>query len=164
MMGRTVLGATAVTSILTLGACGGAATVSPVTQPTSVKYVATLSGTNESPAVSTAATGSAVYTLTGNILTYTLTVNNLTATATSSHIHAAPAGSNGSVIVPFVTAPVGSGVVTSGSIDLSQPISNGTTSISGDSLRTLLNSGGAYTNVHTSQFKGGEIRGQILKQ
>jgi hypothetical protein len=164
MMGRTILGATATTFIIALVACGGAAQ-STVTQPTSVTYIANLSGANEFPAVTTSATGTAVYTLSGNTLTYTVTVNgNMTASATSSHIHAAPAGANGNVIVPFVTANVGSGVVTSGSIDLSQPISNGTTSISGDSLRTLLNNGGAYTNVHSSQFKAGEIRGQIVRQ
>jgi hypothetical protein len=53
--------------------------------------------------------------------------------------------------------------VASGLIDLTQPISNGSSSISGDSLLSLLNSGRTYTNVHTAANPGGEIRGQILR-
>ena len=68
------------------------------------------------------------------------------------------------MIVPYVTASVATGNVTAGTIDLTQPVANGSTSITGDSLKVLLNNGGAYTNVHTSQFPGGEIRGQIIKQ
>jgi hypothetical protein len=54
--------------------------------------------------------------------------------------------------------------VASGTIDLNQPISNGSSSISGDSLLTLLNAGLLYTNVHTAANPGGEIRGQITRQ
>jgi hypothetical protein len=153
-----------VASIALFAACGSDSGTT-VTQQ-SVTYTSTMNAANEvrTPAVVSSATGSATYVLTGNILTYTVTVNGLTGTATLSHIHSAPAGVNGNVIVPFVTASVVSGTVTSGSIDLSQPISNGTTSITGDSLRTLLNNGGAYTNVHTALYGGGEIRGQIVKQ
>jgi Cu/Zn superoxide dismutase len=161
MKSRIITAAIAIASIGTFTACGSdtGTTVAP-----SVTYVSTLSGANEVPPRATTATGTATYTLTGNILAYTVTVNGLTGAATASHIHAAPAGTNGNVIVPYVTANVVSGVIASGSIDLSQPISNGTTSITGDSLRTLLNNGGAYTNVHTPLFGGGEIRGQIIKQ
>jgi hypothetical protein len=155
-----------VASIALLAACGsdnGTTVALP-----SATYTSVLSAANEVraplPPVNSSATGSATYVLTGNILTYTVTVNGLTGPATLSNIHAAPAGTNGSVIVPFVTASVVSGTVTSGSIDLSQPISNGTTSITGDSLKTLLNNGNAYTNVHTAQYGGGEVRGQIVKQ
>jgi hypothetical protein len=163
MFRRIIIAVAAVATIATFSACGSD-TQTAVTP--SVKYVSTLSGANEvgTPTRVTSATGTATYTLTGNILTYTVTVNGLTAPATASHIHSAPAGVNGNVIVPYVTAAVASGTVTSGTLDLSQPIFNGATSITGDSLRTLLNNGGAYTNVHTSTYTAGEIRGQIVKQ
>jgi len=162
MTGRTIISVAAIASLVAVASCGSDSDT--VVTPTVVTYVSTLSGANEVPARTTSATGTATYKLSGNILTYTVTVTGLTAAATASHIHSAPAGVNGNVIVPYVTASIQSGVVTSGSVDLSQPIVNGSTSITGDSLRTLLNNGGAYTNVHTSTFPGGEIRGQIIKQ
>lgn len=152
-----------VASLAAFAACGSDSTT---TTTPSVTYISTLSAANEvrTPAVVSSATGTATYVLTGNILTYSVVVNGLTGAATASHIHSAPAGVNGNVIVPYVTASVVSGTVASGTIDLSQPITNGATSITGDSLRTLLNNGGAYTNVHTPTYGGGEIRGQIVKQ
>ena len=163
MRSRIILGVVVVASVEVFAACGSDNSTAAVQSTT---YTSTMTAANEvrTPAVVSSATGSATYVLTGNLLTYTVSVNGLTGPVTASHIHAAPAGSNSGVIVPFVSAAVTSGTVTSGTIDLSQPISNGTTSITGDSLRVLLNNGNAYTNVHTSLYGSGEIRGQIVKQ
>jgi hypothetical protein len=79
------------------------------------------------------------------------------------HVHIGPAGVIGSVIVPF-TILAQSGIVASGSIDLSRPITQGNITISGDSLRVLFDNGNAYVNLHTAAFPGGEIRGQIVRQ
>ncbi|MEO8620919.1 MAG: CHRD domain-containing protein [bacterium] len=132
---------------------------------TPIIYTSTMNAANERPNPNAStATGSAVYTLTGNTLSFTVTVNGLSGPATASHIHVGSASVAGSVIVPFVTGQVASGNVTSGTIDLSTTISNGTSTITGDSLKVLMNSGNAYTNVHTALNGGGEIRGQIIKQ
>ena len=143
-------------------ACGSdsATTAAPVI----VKYTATLNAANERPPNSSSATGTATYTLVGNSLSYTVSVSGLSGPATASHIHVGPASASGPVIVPYVTGSLATGNITSGTIDLTQPISNGTTSITGDSLKVLLNNGGAYTNVHTDLNRPGEIRGQIIKQ
>lgn len=160
---RILSGALAVASIAAFAACGSDST--PTAAPTSVTYVSSLNAANERPnANGSAATGTATYTLTGNSLSFIVTVSGMTGPATASHIHVGSASVAGPVIVPFVTGSVASGNVTAGTIDLSQPVSNGTTSITGDSLKVLLNNGNAYTNVHTSQNGGGEIRGQIIKQ
>ena len=129
--------------------------------PQSTTYVSHMSGANEVPAVATGATGTATYTLTGRMLSYTVNVNGLSGNAAASHIHLGAAGTNGEILYPFTAAPVQSGQVASGTIDLTQPIANGTSSISGDSLLTLLNGGLLYTNVHTAANPAGEIRGQI---
>lgn len=159
---RFILGAAALGSAAAFSACGSDSPAAVVTTP-SVTYVAQLSGANEkpNPTVSTA-TGTATYTLTGNSLSYIVSVNGLTAPATASHIHVGGAAVSGAVIVPYVTGSVQSGNLTSGTIDLSTTVSNGTSTITGDSLKVLLNNGNAYTNVHTSSSPGGEIRGQIL--
>jgi len=160
---RNLASAMAAASLAAFAACGSD-TPTTVT-PTPVIYMASLNGANERPTPnSSSATGTATYTLVGNSLSYIVSVSGMTGPATASHIHVGPATASGPVIVPYVTASVASGNVTAGTIDLTQPISNGTTTITGDSLKVLLNNGGAYTNVHTSQFGGGEIRGQIIKQ
>jgi hypothetical protein len=161
MTSRKILGAVIVMSAVAGSACGSdGGTTTPVQSTT---YTSTLNAANERPLPTiSSATGSATYVLTGNTLTFTVTVNGLTGPATNSHIHVGSSAVAGPVIVGFVTAAVQNGNVTSGTIDLTQPI--GATGISGDSLKTLLNNGNAYTNVHTAANGGGEIRGQIVKQ
>jgi hypothetical protein len=132
------------------------------TGPQSTMYVAHMSGANEVPAVGGGAIGTASFTLTGKTLSYVVTVTGLSGNAAASHIHFGAAGSNGGILYPFSAAAVQTGQVASGLVDLTQPVSNGTTSVSGDSLLTLLNKGLLYTNVHTAANPGGEIRGQIV--
>ena len=134
-----------------------------LTAPSTTTYVAQLSSANEVPAIPGGASGTATFTLTGKSLSYTVTANGLSGNAAASHIHGGAAGTNGGILVPFDAAAVQSGQIASGTIDLSQPVSNGQSSISGDSLLTLLNKGLLYTNVHTAANPGGEIRGQIIQ-
>ena len=144
-------------------ACGSSNTP---TTPTTTTYVATMSTANEvDPSLSGAATGTATFVLSGRTLAYTVMVSNLSSNSTASHIHIGGAGVNGGVIFPFVAAQVQNGQVASGTINLNQPVMgfDGST-MSGDSLLALFNSGGAYTNVHTVTNPMGEIRGQITKQ
>lgn len=135
------------------------------TGPDSITYIATLSGANEKPnAVATAATGTATYTLTGNTLTYTITVTGLSSTTTMSHIHVGSSAVAGPIVVPYTVYAIQNGLVSTGSIDLTNPVASGSNTITGDSLKVLLNNGNAYTNVHTTNFPAGEIRGQIVRQ
>jgi hypothetical protein len=129
----------------------------------STMYVAQLSGANQVPPLTLGATGKATYTLSGKMLSYTVTVNGLTGNVAASHIHMGDGATNGGIVYPFDAAPLQSGQIASGTIDLTQPVSNGTSSISGDSLLTLLNAGLLYTNVHTMANPGGEVRGQIIR-
>ena len=128
---------------------------------TTVTYISNMSAANEVPPVASSATGTATYVLNGRIITYTVTVNGLSDTAIASHIHVGGSQTNGNIIVPFTAAHVKTGQLASGTIDLDQPIVSGSSSITGDSLLALFNSGNAYTNVHTLEFPAGEIRGDI---
>ena len=144
--------------VTTLIACS-----SDPTGPSTTMYVARLSSANEVPAVGGNASGTGTFTLSGRSLSYVITVAGLSGPTAASHIHQGAAGQNGGILVPFTAAAVQSGQVASGTIDLNQPITNGQTSISGDSLLKLLNAGLLYTNVHTAANPNGEIRGQITR-
>ncbi len=164
MRSRIALVLVAAASVAAFTACGSDSTVT-VAPAATATYTSIMNGANERATPNASpATGTATFKLTGDILTFTVTVNGLSGPATFSHIHVGSAAVAGPVIVPFVTGSVATGNVTSGTIDLSKTISNGTSTITGDSLKVLLNNGNAYTNIHTSQFGGGEIRGQIIKQ
>lgn len=115
--------------------------------PGEVLYSAALSGANEVPPVTTAATGGAQFILdpAGTTLRYEAVFTGLTATA--SHIHTGAAGSNGAVLYPLTLTTAGA---------------KGTQSVTTADL-TNLNAGGYYINAHTAANPGGEIRGQIAK-
>ena len=125
-------------------------------------YVAALSGAREVPAVATSAAGTATFTRRGTSVSYAVTASGFTTPLTAGHVHIGAAGVIGSVIVPF-TILAQSGTVATGSIDLGALITQGNITISGDSLRVLLETGNAYVNLHTAAYPGGEIRGQIVK-
>lgn len=141
------------TAILrTLGAAGIIALVSacssmPGMMAPGMQHV-TLTGANEVPPVTTAATGSGTVTVnpTDKSVSAKVTVTGMTATA--AHIHMAAAGSNGPVIVPFTKtadnvfeAPPGAKL--------------------SDAQYSALKAGNLYVNVHSAAHAGGEVRGQL---
>lgn len=110
------------------------------------KVEATLSGTNEVPAVPTQASGKFTGTFDPNtkMLKFSLSYTGLTPSA--GHIHSAPAGSNGPVIIPFpsvATSPIVYEVILT------------------DAQVTGLRTNNLYTNLHTPMYAAGEIRGQL---
>ena len=134
-----------------------------------MNFTVHLSGDNEVPPNLSQATGEGIFQLRNNEteLHYKLIVANIE-NVMMSHIHVAPAGSNGPVVAwlyPSAPPPVmiegrfdgvlAEGVITSANLVgplAGHPLSD---------LVDLLRSGGAYTNVHTMQYPGGEIRGQF---
>lgn len=114
-------------------------------------FYAYLSGAQEVPPVATAATGYArifVNESTGS-LTFTIVFNGLSSSQTAAHIHAPAAiGANVGVAINF--GAVGG---TSGTL-------SGTTTITPTQLSQLRSHLG-YVNVHSTNFSGGEIRGQL---
>lgn len=142
--------------------------------PAPETFTAQLAGSNEVPPATTSATGSATFTAVGDTaIDYSVSVTGLTGT-TMGHIHAGAAGVNGGVLVwllppdgtaPQAPGPTVNGVLASGRIRASSIRGiNGAAPISLDSLKALLRSGNAYVNLHTQQFGGGELRGQVVRR
>ncbi len=121
-----------------------------------ITYAADLRGTNEVPANSSTAYGSAFVTINPNNNQLSWEVATTGLSPTLSHIHGpAAAGVNGSVIISFATnASAFTNGRTNGSIDIS--------SLNPTTLATLLSDPTQfYVNVHSAAFPGGEIRGQL---
>jgi hypothetical protein len=164
--------------LLVFSACDDKA-VDPVLQDASaekgaskvVNLRAHLSGDQEVSQVPvvTNATGQAIFKLSkdGTELYYKLIVANIE-NVHMAHIHLAPVGVNGGVVVwlypsgpPPVLIPgrfsgiLAEGTITSASLQ---------GALAGKTLTVLVNlmiDGQTYVNVHTMQYGGGEIRGQI---
>jgi CHRD domain-containing protein len=129
-----------------LGACGGSDSPAPPAN-TTVKVVQ-LNGAQETPAVTTAATGTAILSvdLNSGAISGSVTTSNIDGVA--AHIHEGPVGVLSPVIVPLDKGSGGTWTVPAG------------TTLSGTQLDSLKN-GNLYVNVHTAANPTGEIRGQI---
>ncbi len=123
-----------------------------------VELRATLNASQEvAPNVSTStATGTAImlYDVAANTFDLMVSINGMSNTATASHIHEAAAGANGGV----VTNLGGEAAYTRSGNTLTATFRNVTHG--GDKLKLLQS--GAYYNIHSAQFPGGEIRGQLV--
>ena len=151
-----------------------------------LKFDAVLTGYEEVPAVSTAATGEfrarRVKTPTGPVINYRLTYSNIQ-NANAAHIHLGQAGVNGGVSAFLCgggdkpACPATGGTVT-GTIDAADVVGPSVQGIAAGEITELVAAmkyGVTYVNVHTSSgtetppaatgpgdMPAGEIRGQIF--
>lgn len=117
-------------------------------------FFANLSSAQEVPTNASTGTGYARVVLNESAMTVTWTVvfTGLTSNQSASHIHAPAAiGANSPVIINF--PPVGG---TSGTL-------TGSGTITATQIGQL-RAGQGYVNIHTANFPGGEIRGQLAKK
>lgn len=147
----------------------------PAVQAMPMHFSAMLSGPGESPPNASAGTGWVMVTIDGaaHTLQVDVTFSGLTGLTTASHIHCcvAPPGATGvaTEVPSFSNLPLG---VTSGSFtemfDMSLLSSynpafvaaNGGTAASAEAaLFWGIRHDMAYLNIHTTSFRGGEIRG-----
>ena len=136
-------------------AVGGAAGARVQATATTIRVTTAMTAAQEVPAPTgdvSAARGTFTATVaraasgSGGVLTWQLTFSGLTGPAAAAHVHIAARGVAGPVAVPLCgpcTSPA------SGTADID------------DAVLTALQTGGAYTNVHTPTNGAGEIRGQI---
>ena len=164
LLARRSLVALAFAAAATLSACGD----DDVAGPSLERFRATLAGNEEVPPNTSAATGSAEFTLSkgGDTLYVNINVNAL-ANIRFGHFHTGARGANGPVVTDLVLAPtlvgpqsgrIGRQFVTAGNLVGSlagQPLS---------ALITQIKAGTIYVNLHTDAFPGGELRGQVAVQ
>jgi len=85
-----------------------------------------------------------------NLLSYNISWANLSGTVTNMHFHFPPPGSSGGVSLgipgPWASPEIGTNIALDGAQE------------------TDLLAGNWYVNIHTAQFGGGEIRGQVTAE
>lgn len=130
------------------GSCSKDDSTPTPTASTTTNLTANINGAQQVPANASTATGTfaGTYDSSNKQLTYTVTFQGLT--PTSAHIHTGAPGASGAVAIPFTS--------------LTSPIT-GTVSLTADQANSLLVTG-MYVNIHSSNFGGGEIRGDIKKK
>ena len=147
-----------VLALLTFAACGDddepTSSDTTVAETDAVSLTAELTGGSaEVPAPGDPdGTGSATVSLdeaSGEVC-YDITVENIAAPA-AAHIHEGAAGAAGPVVITFDPAEIGQGE------------SCLTGQKAADIERILANPAGFYVNVHTADFPGGAVRGQLAE-
>jgi hypothetical protein len=140
------------------------------------RFHATLTGYEEVPAISTAASGRFKATLNdaGDELTWKLTYRDVSTPVQQAHIHFGQKGVNGGVSAFLCSnlpgAPAGTQAcpATSAKLtgivraqDVVGPVDQGIAPGELGELVSAMRAGVTYANVHSDAFPNGEIRGQI---
>ncbi|GAA4507223.1 CHRD domain-containing protein [Hymenobacter ginsengisoli] len=121
--------------------------------PAAMQLAGTMSASTEVPAVKVASTGTGSVTGTFDqstmVLNYTITYSNLTANPSAGHFHFGDAKHSGGVFVVFPALPAATSGTVSGSATL--------TAMQADSFKL----GHVYSNLHTANNPGGEVRANV---
>jgi hypothetical protein len=132
-------------------------------------FSASLAGDSEVPPINTA--GSADFQMViGNTITFSLTFSGLSSNLTLAHLHFAPTKVPGGVMIflcggggqpacPAATSGTISGTITAANVTgpANQGIAPGDLNSALEAVREEI----SYANMHTVNFPGGEIRGQV---
>jgi hypothetical protein len=132
-----------------------------------------LLGVNETPSISTPASGRlrAVIDEDSGLITFTLSYEGLTAPPAVAHIHFGERRVAGGVMVFLCggggqpACPAAPAEIT-GSITAANvvgPTAQGITAGQFDKVLAAIRAGASYANVHTANFPAGEIRGQVTR-
>lgn len=153
--------------------------MSPVARADQLVFTTTLTGSQEVPPSGSPGIGSALVTLdtVTNILTINVSFAGLVSPTTASHIHCCTGpGANAIVATAVPTFPGFPLGVTTGTYLMSFDLTSASTynpafiaahggTVAGAQAAFIagLTSGLTYLNIHTVQFPGGEIRGQLAE-
>jgi hypothetical protein len=143
---KTLLGLALAASLTTLMGC---ASVEKMTSSatSAIRGDETLTGAQEVPPVTTAASGTAnIKVADDGMVSGSVTTAGVV--STMAHIHIAPAGQNGPVIVPLTKSGDNGYVVPAGAKLTPAQLA-------------AYKMGSLYVNVHSAANKGGEIRAQL---
>jgi hypothetical protein len=136
------------------------------------RFSASLGGENEVPPINTAGTGDFEMTIQQGTITFSLSFSGLSSPLGVAHLHFAPSKVAGGVMIflcggggqpacPAATSGTITGTITAANVTgpTAQGIAPGNLDAALEAVRNDL----AYANMHTANFGGGEIRGQVRR-
>lgn len=144
----------------------------PLVHSQTERFSASLSGANEVPPINTAGTGNFEMAIQQGTITFSLTFSDLSSSLTVAHLHFAPSkvaggvmiflcGGGGQAACPAATSGSITGTITAANV--TGPGSQGIAAGDLDSALEAVREDLAYANMHTTNFPGGEIRGQVRR-
>jgi hypothetical protein len=143
----------------------------PAAHSQTERFSASLSGGEEVPPINTAGSGAFQMTIQETI-TFSLTFSGLSSPLSVAHLHFAPTKVSGGVMIflcggggqpacPAATSGTITGTITAANV--TGPSAQGIAAGDLDSALEAVRAGLAYANMHTTNFSGGEIRGQVRR-
>jgi hypothetical protein len=139
-------------------------------------FSATLLGDNEVPPINTVAQAAFRMEVQEGSITFSLTFSGLSTPLFVAHLHFAPTKVAGGVMIFLCggggqpACPAGPSGTITGTITAANVVDTSLGSVfqgisAGDlaSAMEAVRDGNVYANMHTTMFKGGEIRGQVLR-
>jgi hypothetical protein len=151
-----------------VGACALVLCLTGVAQAQTVRFTATLSGSNETPTgIITGSFGVADVTwdTATQTLSWIIDVFNMPSGTTNAHFHVGGPGVSGPTVVNIAfPASISNDYRLTGSATAANLLARGDQGIrSWQDLEQSLFGGQLYINVHSTVNPGGEIRGQVLR-
>jgi CHRD domain len=136
------------------------------------RFSASLVGANEVPPINTAGTANFEMTIQPGAISFSLSFADLSSPLAAAHLHFAPSKVNGGVMIflcggggqpacPAATEGEITGTITAANV--TGPVAQGIAAGDLDSALEAVRAGLSYANMHTANFGGGEIRGQIRR-
>ena len=146
--------------------------VVPAAHSQTERFSANLSGANELPPINTAGAGNFEMTNQQGMITFSLTFSGLSSSLTMADLHFAPSKVAGGVMIflcggggqpdcPAATEGTITGTITAANV--TGPTTQGVDVGDLDSALEAVREGLSYANMHTTNFAGGEIRGQVRR-
>lgn len=144
----------------------------PAVHSQTERFSASLSGANEVPPINTAGTGNFEMTIQPGMITFSLDFSDLSSTLMAAHLHFAPTKVSGGVMIwlcggggqpacPAATSGTITGTIAAANV--TGPAAQGIAAGDLDSALEAVRAGLSYANMHTANFGGGEIRGQVRR-
>jgi hypothetical protein len=159
-------------SIWAIAALAVSLLAAPAAYSQTERFSASLSGAQEVPPINTAGTGAFEMTIQQGTITFSLTFADLSSPLAVAHLHFAPPKVIGGVMIflcggggqpdcPATTEGTITGTITAANV--TGPEAQGIAPGDLDSALEAVRAGLAYANMHTANFGGGEIRGQVRR-